>query len=363
MKIEIILGRIFIVIVSSMIGFLLADYISTYFITTGSPIEGRFPVGLMRHPKPYVMFGGKPGAFLGNSLGYREKKDATLPKNDNEFRIFMLGGSTVFEGDPPIPALLEEEFSHNNLPNVKVYNFGVVSSVSGMELARIVFEVCDLEPDLVIFYNGGNDVFQPFQWDPRPGYPYNFIAYENNPLLQYSDVKKYPTLAMLAYGSNIARYLFYSYFVDKFVPLSQVREEIGWNTREWREKIADIYIRNLIKADKISKICGANFIAFFQPMLYSKITLAPEEKELIKHLENYIEEKAHVLETQELIRQKIVEIKRTNSINIIDISSFYDNNPAWVFGDRIHTEQPAKILIAKEIYKHIINIISFKKEK
>lgn len=90
-----------------------------------------------------------------------------MPKTREEYRVFFLGGSTVYVGKPPIADLVQRLFHEHGIKNVKVYNFGVVSSVSGMELARIVFELSDLAPDLIVMYNGGNDILQPWSWDRR----------------------------------------------------------------------------------------------------------------------------------------------------------------------------------------------------
>ena len=49
---------------------------------------------------------------------------------------------------------------------MEVYNFGAASSGSGQGLARILYEVVDLDPNLIIMYNGANDFEHPFFGDP-----------------------------------------------------------------------------------------------------------------------------------------------------------------------------------------------------
>jgi hypothetical protein len=34
----------------------------------------------------------------------------------------------------------------------------------------------DYEPDVVISYGGGNDFHTPYQYDPRPGFPFDFVT-------------------------------------------------------------------------------------------------------------------------------------------------------------------------------------------
>ena len=196
-------GRTLLVCLSLLLSFILVDYVSIFFISNRSPFERQFPVEEVRHPKPFVMFGGLPNAGNLNARGYMGRAPDT-PKPEDEFRIFLVGGSTVLQGNPTLAELLEQQCARTGLTHVKIYNYGVVSSGSGQDLARVVYEISDLEPDLIIFYNGANDTMHPKYWDPRPGYPFNFVVYEKNPLLE-SSIRDYPALALLAYGSNILR--------------------------------------------------------------------------------------------------------------------------------------------------------------
>jgi hypothetical protein len=224
-----------------------------------------------------------------------------------------------------------------------------------MELAKILFEISDLEPDMIIMYNGGNDILQPWSWDPRPGYPFNFIAYENHPLLD-KDLKSYPTIALLAYGSNIMRYLFRSYFVKKFIPLEEVRKKSKYRSVEWKEKIAKIYVNNLIKADKISKAFGANFIAFYQPMLYFKevSSVSDEEKSYFRKGGG---RGKFAREMRKIIIDRIEKARREYGIEIVDLSSIFESESNWIFTDMIHIKQEAKQIVAQAIYDNIIKVI------
>ncbi|MEO1994087.1 MAG: hypothetical protein ABGZ17_02295 [Planctomycetaceae bacterium] len=114
-------------------------------------------------------------------MGYRGA--APFPNEEaDEFRICFLGGSTVVNGTPPIGELVANLFAERNYPRVRVYNFGGVSSVSPMELVKIVTEISSYRPDMIVMYNDGNDFLTPFSRDPRPGYPFNFLVCENHQL-------------------------------------------------------------------------------------------------------------------------------------------------------------------------------------
>jgi lysophospholipase L1-like esterase len=349
MKADILLGRIFLSLIAMTLAFLLADFLSHRFITSRSPIEQQFPVQRFRHPKPYVMFGGLPDSRGLNSLGYRGPAPPVL-KLSSDIRVFMLGGSTVLMGKPPIATLLEQQFHGNGMDNVRVYNFGVLSSVSGMELTRIVHELPELQPDLIIFYNGANDFDHPFEWDPRPGYPFNSISYERNPLLE-NDITQYPTMTLLAYGSNLLRWLAPGFFVERFIALDEERRIAGWMTEEWRARIASVYVNNLVKADRLSRAFGAEFIGFFQPVLYYKNHLTDKEERIFKQAES-----DHARDMRKRITAKMTAASRSNpEIHLVDLSRFFEDITQRIFRDRVHTTQLGKQMIADEMFRQIVS--------
>jgi hypothetical protein len=349
-RVEMFMGRIFIFVIVLAISLYMVERISRLFISAHSPIEQRFPVQYYRQPQPYTMFSGQPQFRDLNTLGYRGKAPQ-MPKPEDEYRIVFLGGSTVLLGDPPLSILLENTFQKNGYPRVKTYNFGVLSSVSGMELARIVFELQDFAPDMIVMYNGANDLLHPIWWDPRPGYPFNFITYENNPILD-EDIKRYPTTALLMYGSNILRIMFHSYFVKKFIPLNKVRGECEYGSLVWKQKIAETYIGNIVKAENVSKTFGAEFTAFFQPLMYYKnvSNISTQEKRFFRDEEGKI-----VRDIRNIIVHKIIQERKRHDTHIVDLSAVYSRRSSWIFLDSAHTRQEAKPIIVKAIYENLVD--------
>jgi lysophospholipase L1-like esterase len=337
--------------VGTVVGFVILELLSRVLLPAASPLERIYPADAVRAPQPYTMFGGRPGGRLAyppgtperlNRRGYRGAEPADA-KPAGEFRVFVVGGSTVFEGDPPLPALLEAQLHDQGLAGVRCFNYGVISSVSGQELARIVFEVVDLEPDLVVLFNGGNDVTSPVQYDPRPGYPFNFIAYETNPLLR-RDVSAYPTWTLLAYGSNVLRALAPGLFAERFVGLDRARDDAGYRSVEWRDRIADVYVGNLVKAQQVSRAFGAEFVAFFQPLVFFKPSLGPKEKEITATLEGF-GEMARDLRLR--IRLRLKRARQQEGLVARDLSDIFATVDEDVFYDIIHVTRPGKQILAR----------------
>ncbi len=84
-------------------------------------------------------------------------------KDEDVFRIFVLGGSTVAGYDIPesktISAQLEATLNGRGLPlQFEVVNAGVQGYYSPQELALFTFEIAYLDPDMVIAFDGYNDL-------------------------------------------------------------------------------------------------------------------------------------------------------------------------------------------------------------
>lgn len=91
--------------------------------------------------------------------GFRRAGQLESPKPEGTYRIFVLGGSTVFgsgvAGDQTLPAHLESMFELSY--DVEVINAGVNGATSFGEKYLALNLLPALEPDLVVIYDGNND--------------------------------------------------------------------------------------------------------------------------------------------------------------------------------------------------------------
>jgi lysophospholipase L1-like esterase len=105
-----------------------------------------------------------------NSDGYRG--DPIPPvKEENEFRIVCVGGSTTYTNfvhtpAEAYPAVLEEILHDRGYTHVRVINSGVEGYSSWETLANVNYRVLDLDPDMVIVYHAVNDVISRVVWPP-----------------------------------------------------------------------------------------------------------------------------------------------------------------------------------------------------
>lgn len=306
-----------------------------------SPLRRSFLIDTKRDRTPYTSFGNPP--YNGPRPG---------AKAPGEYRVVMLGGSTVEHGEPAIPALLETELQAHGLPEARVFNYGVVASNSGQQLARLAFDVSELQPDLVVMYDGANDLINPFLGDPRPGYPFDFLVWERNPLLN-DDLSAYPALALFTYGSAIARRLAPGWFTTKFSGVEALRAKVGFKTRAWSEELGRAYVRNHVKAAKVARGLGAEFIGFFQPLAYYKEPRAPKEERMLD------DKTESVAIGREAVLAEYRAVKARGEVHekqLVDLSDAFDGVADEVFWNSIHHHQQFRPPLAQRIRASILEL-------
>jgi lysophospholipase L1-like esterase len=122
-------------------------------------------------PHPYLTYYPTPNYRKGltshNSLGYRND-EFPLAKPSGVFRIAVIGGSSTYDVriednaktfTAQLEKLLKTKYGYSN---VQVINAGVPGYNSYEMLVNLEFRVIDLDPDLVIAYEGTNDVHTRF---------------------------------------------------------------------------------------------------------------------------------------------------------------------------------------------------------
>jgi hypothetical protein len=133
----------------------------------------RLPVGEL---KPYVEFAPRANyrsATVNTNERGRRGRAVQNPKSSGRVRIVVLGGSAAFGSGASsdaatFPAQPEAALRARSQRDIEVVNAGAPAYVSGQELARLTFEVLDLEPNVVIVYNGFNDLNSPPLVRPSP---------------------------------------------------------------------------------------------------------------------------------------------------------------------------------------------------
>ncbi len=134
-------------------------------ITYTSHIASQFAPNSRLYTQQEVGLPGMSGRnlFSTNNVGYRGDYLA-MPKPPNEFRIFIVGGSSTecfyLDDAQAIHSVLQRQLNeHVRRPTVvKVYNAGKAGDRSDDHVSMIVHRIVHLQPDMIIVFAGINDL-------------------------------------------------------------------------------------------------------------------------------------------------------------------------------------------------------------
>lgn len=322
-------------------------------------------------PHPYLVFTIAPHARLTAQTLTYGPLDPQLPaweeatnelsfrgpvppaEKGDEYRVIMLGGSTVWGGFPlsrSIAGQLEALFHREGRRNVRVYNWGVPGFVSGQELSLLAHTVSDYRPDLVIVYDGSNDIYTPYAADPRPGNPYDWVKQDDPEELRGV------TLTKLAARSSLLTLAFTRFSNNRLdtrrAQSEALRLAAGYGSEDWRQRIASVYAGNQRKMCAFARGAGFELAVYLQPLLPFKRPLAGAEESLW----NPPEFQSHAGDTYRRIRQSMNDagsFNRGAGCHFFDLSDIFLNHDEEVYVDFVHVTNDGNGFIAGHIYERL----------
>ena len=266
---------------------------------------------IQRKPHPYLMFKGLPNALDHNYLGYR----IADPITKNTINIALFGGSTGYNGSPPIINLLTQKLnSQKDATQYAPLNFSVVSSNHNQHLHSLIENYRKYPIDMVVFYGGYNETLQTAFYDPRPGFPYNFrVRNEMSP----------EEMLLIKHFVIYKQKEKYSSKFSVFKPF----------TSSWNNAIVENYILTMDTARLLSKSlttgrCKTPFLFIYQPYQMSEEQGVPESYRDQVH--NKI--KYHVIASEDGI----------------DLSDLF-NESIGEYTDIVHLKQSGRKVVARKI--------------
>ena len=229
--------------------------------------------------RPYV--GWRTAPFVGKTLNVDEGGLRHTPDTEcgqpAAYKVFVLGGSAVWGWGSPdwgtLPAYLQDELAARREGPVCVLNLGENAFVSDQELVELVTRLrVGEKPDLVIFYDGVNDVLAAHETG-RPGLHQNFrliagrVEGEQSPLLVWLQQLNTVQLAYrLTRGSG-------SHQVGRSPA----------DTSVLAEEIVDSYLGLVDVVEGLAQAYGFDVLFFWQPyiLLVGK-PLTAEERAMVE---------------------------------------------------------------------------------
>lgn len=276
---------------------------------------------------PYLMF-AEPDTRQGGDLNTQGFYGPELPleKDPTEKRIAIVGGSTVYAGKNfnSIASILEE-ILNNRYPQyeVKVLNFGRMSYISMQELILLERNILPLHVDLIIVFDGFNDIWVPYNFYEPVGYP-----------SLYSSLKKMTEISLTEVAINnliktIKRHsALVNYFSKKLSKKNRSKKQKG--TFKIKPVLME-YERNLFQMAVLAKAYSAKIVFATQPFVGTKLHPTLEESRLLD---------GKTEEEMKRYYQKLIFSARETAIKggaiYVNATDVFDHIPGNIFNDPVH---------------------------
>jgi hypothetical protein len=290
-----------------------------------------------------------------NSDGFRGKEII----DENKYRIIFLGGSTVFgtittSDETTIPAFVEKKLIEKNF-NIQVINAGIPSATSIDELYILENNLLKYNPDLVIMYDGWNDITE------RNKIKFN-IEYE-----KFKENSYIENVGELSNTENIGKNIF-NFFVD-----INYRTGVGFGIFIRDNFIPNLNIDEIKNSEKISnlilieerlknnwqKVCNLGEQNSFKTINFIQPGIETSSRNLSNEESIFISKTTQIEEINYLKKLDIKKLENSNCKNVIDLRNTFDNiNNKTIFFDSIHTSDDGNEIISEKIINIIIPIIN-----
>ncbi|MBN1285587.1 MAG: SGNH/GDSL hydrolase family protein [Anaerolineae bacterium] len=222
--------------------------------------------------QPFVLW--KTGAFAGETInvdaaGIRYTPGAQCV--EGAYKVFAFGGSTMWGVGAPdwgtIPAYLQAEIAARHAGPVCVVNFGETAFVSTQEVIRLVAQLQAGDvPDLVIFYDGINDVYAAYQ-SGVAGVHQNLAGIA----ARFEQRETDPTPPLVEWLQSTSIYQLLERLAQTAAPPSPATVLVGEeNERDLQrliEPVVAVYLSNYATVGALAEAYGFEYAFFWQPVI------------------------------------------------------------------------------------------------
>ena len=273
-----------------------------------------------------------------NSHGFRGN-EFTIDKPQNTFRIFMVGGSTIYgagatSDDKTIPGYLQKKFDEINL-KVEVINAGISGAESNREMYLIKNFLHKYKPDLIVVYDGWNDsegdiILEEFEYNVNDEQDIN---------------------------ENIFKFKNFPYYRTPFV----IYDILFGEKRDFYKVINEdeISVRTELWKNRMKNICEINYknqvktALFIQPILGTgNKTYSSDELSMLPKSEEY---KTPLKVLDSLANQ--MPYLSTYCEKTFDLRNIFDGINEPVFYDLGHMSDFGNKIVAEKIFEEIIYLV------
>jgi hypothetical protein len=320
-----------------------------------------------------------------NNAGFRDPRAIQVPKPADEYRIFLLGGSTAYgmgatgelapamgyyglEYRETISHVMERILSASApIPGktIKVYNTAVWGYAYQHHLMRYITKLRRFQPDVVVCLDGANEIPLVSKLDPnweyfKEGQFHNILeqiyAYNRGGLASYLTLWLKNNTFLMTYlwqGRDIFQELHafedQPAFPDqesasggKEISVEEKSRMVNGNVAQVVKVVEDLH--GVLQSDGIPHVFA------LQPWFYlSRKPLHEQEKAVAeargyRHYYGIPSDKMY-----QLIVERIRQSADQQKYLVDDFSTYFDDVSEWVFTDWCHLTAGANYLMAKEL--------------
>jgi len=295
--------------------------------------------------RPYVYWRRKPynGNYINvdeNGLRKTSFESGNL-KPDRKIRIFVFGGSAVWgtgvRDQFTIPSLIGFELTKKGIP-VEIMNLGESGYVSTQEMIEFIHQLQNGNvPDMVIFYDGVNDIFSTYQ-QAEAGIPQN----EYNRIREFNAAKeKRKTIGVLF--ESVKTLSMVRFVVEKVQMDAEPKNYTAPEIQKLADQAVEIYSGNLRVIASLGKEYGFKPLFYWQPVIFKKECLSEYEQNEAAKV-SYIKEFTFAVDKQLMSFDTTQEL-----ILLYDISNIFSKTSEPVFIDFCHISEKGNSVIAARI--------------
>ncbi|MGH1385964.1 hypothetical protein [Kordia sp.] len=304
--------------------------------------------------EPYLHYrfksmNGKHNTIYENGL--RKTANPSLKDSATAIKIFCFGGSTMYSSGSRDEYTIPSELSkliHKTFPNqnVEVTNFGCHGYTRATENIQLQRELVKNNiPDIVIFYDGVNEVISGHQ-NNEAGAPTNAYNRKREFKLAHSYKKR---VRLLITSSNLYRFMT---TMQRKIFSGSIYAQMSARSDALSEAIAKNYIGLVRVSKSLEDEYGFKVFNFMQPNIYSKKNLT--EIEEVYHKDQIHYENLYRL-SYENVRKDSLMIKDST---FVDISDAFDTTDKAIYFDFCHTGETGNQLVAERIFSHIQSLLA-----
>ena len=271
--------------------------------------------------------------------------------NNKTIKIFAFGGSTMW-GDGSrdnftIPSWLSKMIEYDSLAPFHITNFGNSAYTRTHENILLIRELQKGNiPDIVIFYDGVNDVIS-CGFHHEVGIPQK----AKNRKMEFNVRQDKSKLILM-----LARSTFTLRLINLMRPKKKFRNLENADISSLSMDFVNHYLQNVKISNALAKEYGFECINYWQPVVYTKENLTTLDERIINEIPYY-------LPYFKNFYKSILENKTLNSrTDFHNLSHLLDNSTQYYY-DLCHISEDGNEVVAAEMYKDLKTLIQAKSKE